>query len=912
MLSLGAISFAVPWALATLAALPVIWWLLRLIPPAPRRVAFPPIRLLLALMSRQESPAKSPWWLLLLRLVLAAIVILAAAHPLLNATTGLRGTGPMVLLIDDGWASARDWPSRQIMIANLLDQAERQNRLVAVVTTAPHPTEGEPVPVPVTLMSPEDARADVRGLQPKPWAGNRRTAAERLAAEPAMTAEGPAHVMWLTDGLDAGEADEVVAALRRLGLVTAFTDAGEQGIIVLRPPVPDGAALKIEVLRVGFRGRLPVEVTARREDGTVLARQEIAFADGERRAELRFSMPTELRNRLDRFQVEGVGTAGALALVDERWRRRPVGLVSAQGNRAEQPLVGDLYYLERALAPFTEIRKAPIGDLLRRELAVMVLSDPGPLPADERALVEQWIVDGGVAVRFAGPRLAQNTDVLLPVALRSGDRVLGGALSWGRPATLAAIDENSPLYGIRAEGDIRIRRQVLAQPSIELAEKTWARLSDGTPLVTADRRGKGWLILVHTTANPEWSDLAMTGVFVDMLRRFVGLSRGVGGDESNRSLPPLRSLDGFGQLGSPPATALPLAANAVDETVPGPRHPPGYYGSDVTRRALNLTATLPDPEPLPELLGGVEVAGYAAARETDLRPWLFLAALILVLVDLLASLWLRRLLPVPGFAVLAIVAPVSIAMLSPSPGHTQASGGADAAIEAFAMNATLTTRLAYVVTGDESVDETSRAGLWGLSVIVKRRTAAELGDPVGVKPAEDDLAFFPLLYWPITDTQPPPTADAVAKLNTFLRNGGTILFDTRDGDGGSLTGVLQDLAADVDIPPLSPIPADHVLSRAYYLLRDYPGRYAGGTLWVERAGERINDGVSSVIVGAHDWAAAWAMDGQQRHLFAVVPGGERQREWAYRVGINLVMYTLTGNYKADQVHLPAIINRLGQ
>ena len=872
MLSLGAISFALPWALTGLAALPVIWWLLRLVPPAPRRVAFPPIRLLLALLSREESPAKSPWWLILLRLVLAAVVIAAAAHPLLNASTGLRGTGPMVLLVDDGWAAARDWPARQVMIANLLDQADRQNRTVAVVTTAPAPTEGEAGDgPPLELLSAADARVAVRGLQPKPWAGERRAALDRLLAAD-LTAEGPAHVMWLTDGLDGGAAAEVAEGLRRLGLVTAFTDPEDHGLLVLRPPTPDGASLVVRAQRTGSRGRLAFDVTARQEDGTVLARNSLAFADGAREAELRLTLPTELRNRLDRFQAEGAPTAAALALVDERWRRRPVGLVSGQGNQGERPLIGDVYYLERALGPFAEIRKGPVSELLRRELAVIVLSDPGPLPDDERALVEQWLTDGGVAVRFAGPRLAQNTDVLLPVALRSGDRILGGALSWGRPATLAAIDENSPLHGIGSKGDIRIRRQVLAQPSIELAEKTWARLSDGTPLVTADRRGKGWLILVHTTANPDWSDLAMTGFFVDMLRRFVGLSRGVAGADSHRPLPPLRALDGFGRLVSPPATALPLAADAVDTTVPGPRHPPGYYGTDITRRALNLTATLADPEPLPELSAGVEAADYAAARETDLRPWLFLAALVLALTDLLASLWLRRLLPGPATVATAPIAAlvVVVAVSAPSPARAQA----EADKEAFAMNAALTTRLAYVRTGDEAVDRTSRDGLWGLSVIVKRRTAAELGEPVGVDPAVDDLAFFPLLYWPVTELQPRPGPNAAARLNAFLRNGGTILFDTRDGDGGGRTGVLEDLARELDVPPLSPIPADHVLGRSYYLLREFPGRYTGGTLWVERTGERVNDGVSTVIVGAHDWAAAWAMDVQQRHLFAVVPGGD--------------------------------------
>ena len=175
----------------------------------------------------------------------------------------------------------------------------------------------------------------------------------------------------------------------------------------------------------------------------------------------------------------------------------------------------------------------------------------------------------------------------------------------------------------------------------------------------------------------------------------------------------------------------------------------------------------------------------------------------------------------------------------------------------------------------------------------------------------DDLSFFPLLYWPVVPEYNLPQG-AAARVVEYQRNGGTILFDTRDQASDTSSGTLARLSRELEIPQLVPVSPNHVLTKSFYLLRDFPGRWTGGTLWVEKAGERINDGVSPVIAGSHDWAGAWAVDDQQRPLFPVVPGGERQREIAYRFGVNLVMYTLTGNYKADQVHMPAIIRRLGQ
>ena len=893
MLSVGAVSFAVPWALAALALLPVLWWLLRLTPPAPWRIRFPPIRILLGLAPRQESSAKSPLWLLVLRLALAVAVILAAAHPLLNAATSLRGAGPLVLVIDDGWAAARNWGGRRTVMANLIDQAERTDRPVVVVTTA-LAAAGRRPPAPMT---PAQARDFTEALQPKPWATDRRAALEPLIGPGGPTVGAPGHVVWLSDGLDGGAAQDLVAKLRRIGTLTVIGDPDERLATVLRPPVVEAGALVVEAVRAAAGGA-PRRILALAEDGQPLFQGEVNFRSAERHAEMRIELPSELRNRVARLEIEGETTAAGVVLMDERWRRRPVGLVSGQGALGDQPLLSDLFYLERALEPFAEVRRGTPADLLGRPLAVMFLADPGTLGSDTRRELERWIAAGGVAVRFAGPRLAQDADGLLPVRLRVGDRFLGGSMSWERPASLAPFKESSPFHGIALGRDIKVRRQVLAQPSLDLADKTWAELSDGTPLVSAERRGQGWLVLVHITANTAWSDLPLSGVFVAMLRRLVGLSRGVAGEARAMPLSPLQALDGFGRLGPAPAGGLAIAGDALGSTVPGPRHPPGYYGTKTERRALNLSAGVADPQRLGFLGGEVTRETYGEAREVDLRRWLLVTAFVLALADLAASLVLRRLIRLAGVTAAAVL--------------MVGAGGAGAQTsDEFVMAASLETRLAYVITDNAEVDEISRAGLRGLSTIVNQRTAAELADPIGIIPDSDELSLFPLLYWPITAEMEAPSQAARENLNGFLRNGGTILFDTRDRDGGAGLGVLGNLARALDIPRLVPIAADHVLTRAYYLLSEFPGRWKGGRLWVERAGERVNDGVSSIIVGGNDWAAAWAMDDAHRPLFAVVPGGERQRELAYRFGINLVMYTLTGNYKSDQVHLPSILRRLG-
>ena len=238
--------------------------------------------------------------------------------------------------------------------------------------------------------------------------------------------------------------------------------------------------------------------------------------------------------------------------------------------------------------------------------------------------------------------------------------------------------------------------------------------------------------------------------------------------------------------------------------------------------------------------------------------------------------------------------------------------------------------LAYVVTGDPEVDETSQAGLRGISQVLAARTTVEPGAPIGLDLDQDDLSLLTFLYWPVTDDQPSPSPQAYVRLNHFLRSGGMILFDTRDGDIAGLggpdgTAALKRLAAPLDIPPLAPVPRDHVLTRTFYLLQDFPGRYQGRDIWAEAppadaaAAEGVpfrslNDGVSPVVIGGNSWAEAWALDENGLPMFSVGSGldGERQREMAYRFGVNLIMYVMTGNYKSDQVHVPALLDRLRQ
>ena len=909
MLALGPVVFAAPWVLLGLGLLPVIFWLLRVTPPSPRVIRFPAIRLLYDLVAREETPQRTPLWLLLLRLFLAALVIVGLARPLLNAGSDLPGSGPVLLIVDNGWAAAHDWPARQTVMRETIDRAERQGRTVILAPTASAAPGAAPAPS--GLLRPAEARGLAEAMQPHPWPTDRAALVDALGN---LEIEGSAYSVWLSDGLGGPAAVELADAVQRLGGGETRVPASGGTALLLRPPSTEGADLLATLHRSQPAGERDVWVRATAENGRLLARVPVVLADGEASAEARLTLPVELRNETTRLDIESQGTAGAAVLLDARWRRRPVGVVDIGGQDEAQPLLSEVHYLSRALEPFSDIVVGDLDALLDDGLAVLLLPDGGLSP-EQRTAATRWIESGGILVRFAGPLLAANRDELVPVRLRFGDRILSGALSWTEPMPLAPFEPDSPFYGLAVSDDVLINRQVLAEPTPGLADQSWARLADGTPLVTADRRGDGWLVLVHTTAGPAWSNLPLSGLFVEMLRRLVAQSEGVAGADSVGALDPVATLDGFGRLGLPPPTAVPLPGNAIADEVPSPEHPPGYYGSEDSRRALNLGAAIAAPAPLEGLPAGIAVTGYQGSEEVNLAPWLLAAALALATIDLMIALGLRGLLPRRRRLATAGAVLLALAFVGGASGG-EAFAQTDDALAIQVANATY---LAYAETGVPDVDEISRAGLESLSDVLRRRTAAEPAGAIGIDIATDELAFFPLIYWPVVPEQAELSSAAIGRINDYLRNGGMILFDTRDqGQGSGLSGVgpgmerLRTLTEGLDIPPLTPVPPEHVLTRAFYLMQEFPGRYAGGDVWVETAAEHVNDGVSSVIIGPHDWAAAWATDETGRSLFPVVPGGERQREMAYRFGVNLVMYALTGNYKADQVHVPAILERLGQ
>jgi hypothetical protein len=931
------LAFAIPAVLVALAGLPVLYFLLRITPPRPRRVPFPPLRLILDLQPKDVTPAHTPWWLLLLRLAIAAAIILAMAGPVLNPLpAGEASSGALLVVLDDGWPAAPAWAQRVAAAVEHIEAAGRRGQTVAVVAMSDAARE-------IVSTAPSHALERLRAIKPLPYVPDRR--AVLPAVEKFLAAAPQADIVWIADGLERGNARDFAERLAALSPhVTLITDT--RPTRGLANPRNQGGSLEVYVLRAAAQGPAQGFVRALDRKGLTIGEAPFDFtrrdASDATETSASFNLPVELRNEITRLEIGDEHSAGAVSLLDERWKRRLVGIVSGETADLSLPLLAPNYYLARALAPFADVREArpgtsePIQALLDENVAVLILADVGAVSGPALARLERFVADGGMLVRFAGTRLASSSDDLVPVRLRRGGRVLGGALSWETPKTLAPFDHQSPFFGLEVPDEVTVTRQVLAEPDAGLPAKTWAQLVDGTPLVTTATRGKGRVVLFHVTADTTWSNLPLSGLFVDMLRKIVSLASEPGkssrqtAESAERApvetLPPTRVLDGFGVFGAPSPIAKPVPANF--EGVGDSEHPPGFYGPPDALLAVNAMG--PKDRLVAADYSGLnlQTAPLRQAAPIDLRPPLLALAFLLFILDSLVSLWLGGGLPRLRRRAPAATALVLLGLaLVTAPHVLRAEPLGAPTISQRDLESALNTRLAYVVSGDARVDEISRNGLITLTHVLVTRTSLTPTEPSAVDPGRDELSFYPMLYWPIVASRPQPSPETIAKVAAFMKQGGTIVFDTRDAlqthPGGAPTqeaAWLRQLLDGVDVPELERVPVDHVVTKTFYLLDGFIGRYTTGETWIEALPPpnpndtarpaRSGDGVSPIVITSNDLAAGWAADANGEGLYTLVPGGGRQHEMALRGGVNLVMYTLTGNYKADQVHVRDLLERL--
>jgi len=889
MEGLSQFSFVSPWAFSTLLFLPLLWYVLKTTPPKPKVIPFPAVRLLQELTSQRLLAARTPWWVLLLRGLLLLCLIIALAGPVLNATqSNQTNQVPHIILIDNDWSVMDRWDQRHQELLRLVASAKDTEQSVYIMGTSQ--------PVPFEQKPHSRLVYEAEHLSAHPWPTAHEAVLHSIKELQSTLSTRP-KISWISNGLSDPQENLFLQDLLQIGDVEYITESTLPPLPVLHNVTRKGKGFHIGLTELTFPSNKALELQFLDGEAQVLLQKKYELNAGEKVHEQFIDIPQELKSRTERIRIAGFTNPGAQYLLDEKWRDQSVGLIAPKGS--DKALLAPSYYVEKSLAPYSHLQIASLNDLLDQSLSLIIDVDYTAFPPQQNERLENWVQQGGIFVRFASARKSDTKDgtsfdPLLPVQLMPGERTFGGSLSWDKPHRLAPFDSHSPFFGLPVPDDISINKQILARPSADLSEKTWARLSDGTPLVTAAQMGRGWSILFHIEAVPGWSKLPLSGTFEQMLKRLLSLTTRKSTAVQDGPLSPYRLFDRNGFLSATSTQFTPITSNELESQSPDFSHPPGLYGTSQAPKAYNLGPFVKDMTALDSIPSTVTQRTFHKASEQDLSLWFLFAAFLLALLDWLLSIRFKTVGVISG-AVLGVM------LFSIMPAHSETDWDK-------ALAAANQMRLAYMQSHDPQLNETLERGLNGLGTTLRRRTAVELAPAMAFDPEKDDPSLFPMIYWAIEDQQTILSPQATEKLNRFLKTGGFILFDTMGQDRPAL---LAQATANLDIAPLDPVGETHVLTRAFYLLQRFPGRFDFDGVWVESDGDTKNDRVSSVLIGRNAWAQAWARDDNLRPLYPVIPGGELQREQAMRFGINLVMYILSGNYKGDQVHIPAILQRLG-
>lgn len=906
--------FLSPYLLFALLLLPLIWFFLRATPPRPKTQSFPPIRLLHQLQTKAQESVHAPWWLILLRLLAVALLIIGLARPVFPSKnlSVQHSKDPILLIIDNGWASAPQWQQFVNNAAQILTQAQQKNTPVHLLLTAPD--EQNNALTIKTLSANTSSSVQLNPLHPMAWPVDHGKAAELIQKSPHYKT-----IYYLSDDIEHPQ-DQVFQKTITKGTTLYTVRSQYENISPLlltnNTQTQNGFTQSVTLLPQPLPQELTIQAFT--QQGELVNSVTKTIPAHTTKADIEFILPLEARNKVDYLQIANHSGAGNIFLLDERNRKHIIGFIS-NSNSANTPFTGSLYYLKKALAPLGEIKEGSVQQLLTQPLSVLIAPDTVFSDQKTEKELQQWVEKGGMLIRFSGDLLAGSTlnqqeTPLIPLPMLQGTRELGGAMTWEKPQQIAPFSKESPFNGLSIPKDVTINKQILVKPALDNDQYVWAKLEDGTPLVTHRTIGKGQVILFHTNSTPDWSSLPLSSLFEDMLNRIIQISFGVQSTQAGEILNPILTLNGSGALQAPSPYTKSISFETLQKINISPEHPPGLYGNNGTTIALNLgdhVSALKASAPL----GKVITLGKTSLSYT-LGSLFIVFSVVLFLFDILASLFLRGYLKRSSTASSVMV--IALCCWSVS-GYAQPTS--------TVPDAALHTRLAYILTPDPTVNAASKQGLEGLSKFINDRTSLKLASPQGVDPTKDNLAFYPIIYWPITaDLQQNPQRNDV--LNDYIAHGGLLVLDTQGHDSSSsieplhadqfageasgTSQALKNATEGLKIPALSRLSDKDLLSRTFYILHDFPGRYNAMPVWIAQSNPLVNDGVSSVIVGENDWAHAWAVNQDGSPTYPIFPNTEEQRNLSYRFGLNLVMYALTGSYKADQVHVSALLKQLGK
>ena len=511
------------------------------------------------------------------------------------------------------------------------------------------------------------------------------------------------------------------------------------------------------------------------------------------------------------------------------------------------------------------------------------------------------MLKGGTLIRFSGERLVEKKSNFLPSQDTFGRiRNIEGQLTINKKLFISDFKKDSIFHGLSVPQDIIINKQLIFD-TFPKQVKVLATLNDNTPLVSMIKYGEGEIILFHVGANNDWSNLPISSLFPDMINRVLLFSKDY--NPSNfKNLNLHKEIDGFGNLVSPKKIVSMDSFDKLKTLKPSFNNPPGQYENNQISIVLNLSTNINQNKT--EKTNPSVLSNYSFKNTKDLSSTILKVILSMFIIDILIIIMIKNNVIFSKFFTkrnnLIVFILFSLTFIK---------------LDSLVASETF---LAYIKIEDTQINNISENGLETIRNLLITRTSINPKGVIGLDIKSDYIYSYPFIYWPLTKNLLSIKKPEIIKIKNYLNNGGILFFDIIGFSRKNLNlkekkfKEIRFFLNEIGANELSIIPKGHTLTKSFYLLNKFPGKWDNRILFVENSNLQYKDGVSSIILGFNDWAKAWASDINNLPLFPVVPGGERQRELSYRFGINIAMYALTGNYKSDQIHSKSILKRLSK
>ena len=892
------IGFSNFYALFGLLLTPIIWFIVKSFPPIPKSYNFSSFFLLDKIDYEAPKNEKTSLWLVIFRMFLFILIVLLFSKPFLKSHSSVSNEKyeKYVIVADIGWSMAKDWNKFKELVLKIGQEAEKNKKRI------------------LFFHSNLNTYKDLKIFKTN-YALNNYL--ENLSPLPLQFEKG---------SLDKLIQDKSIFKNSKIFIVSSKFDFNNfsdyykkfsliknnsnnyyyinplETILIIKSLKVYKSKITCEVSRLGknsFKQEFFLNIETINNE--VVYRETHSIKENENNKIINLSFPNEIFNQIKSLKIVGQNHAGAKYYFDDFSKKKNIAILSDNESFQESPLLSPIYYLKKSLDSEHNIKIQKIDNIINQNYSTIIIAETEKIPNAFNKKLNDWLLEGGTLIRFSGNRLVEKKSNFLPFQhTYSRVRNIEGQLTINKKLFIADFEKDSIFQGLSIPKDITVNKQLIFD-TFPKQVKVLAKLNDNTPLVSMIKYGNGEIILFHIGANNDWSNLPISSLFPDMINRVLLFSKNY--NSSNfKNLNLNKEIDGFGNLGSPKKIITIDSLNKLRTVKPTFNKPPGQYENNQISIALNLATNINQYQT--ENTNNSSLSNYSFKKTRDLSSTILKIILTMFILDILITIMIKN--NVNFFKIFVKRKNLLVFILF-----------FFTLIKLDSLSAS-ETLLAYIKVEDTQINNISKSGLEKIRNLLITRTSINPKGVIGVDVNNDYIYSYPFIYWPLTKNLLSIKKPEIIKIKNYLDNGGIFFFDIigfsrknlnlKDKKFKKIRNFLNEIGAN----ELSIIPKGHTLTKSFYLLDKFPGKWDNRILFIENSNLQYKDGVSSIILGFNDWAKAWAVDNNNLPLFPVVPGGERQRELSYRFGINIAMYALTGNYKSDQIHSKSILKRLSK